>query len=174
MRRVLLIDGRSGSGKTELANAIVADSPHVQLVSLDNVYPGWGGLAQGSALVHTSVLTQHRWQRWDWESNARAEWNTVDPERPLIIEGCGALSVANRALATAGVWVELDAATRKTRALERDGELFASHWESWAAQEDEFFAAHNSRSLADIEISGDAPIDLAYWRTLLGTARVGS
>ena len=45
---VLLIDGRSGSGKTELARAVVAGVPEAQLVRLDDLYPGWGGLEEGS------------------------------------------------------------------------------------------------------------------------------
>ncbi|MGV8970135.1 MAG: ATP-binding protein [Microbacteriaceae bacterium] len=173
MSAIVLIDGRSGSGKTELARAIVADNPGTQLVRLDDLYPGWNGLAAGSNVVHSTLLTTHRWQRWDWLENNCAEWNEIDPTRSLIIEGCGALSAANRARATLGVWVELDSATRKRRALDRDGDLYAGHWDSWAEQEDEFMAKENPRDLADFEVAGDAPIDLAYWQIVLATARVG-
>ena len=155
---VLLIDGRSGSGKTELASAIARDNPHAELLRLDNVYPGWGGLERGSAHVHSVVLTEHRWQRWDWLTSERREWHDLDPSRPLIIEGCGALSVANRSLATFGVWVEFDDAGRKRRAVERDGEMFLPHWDAWAAQEDAFAARERPRALADLVVQGDAPL----------------
>lgn len=156
---VLLIDGRSGSGKTELASAIAQRSPDAELLRLDDLYPGWGGLEKGSALVHTVVLSEHRWQRWDWHANKLAEWHRLDPTRPLIIEGCGALSKANRALATFGVWVELDSVTRKHRALDRDGEVFTSHWDAWAVQEEAFLAREHPHSIADLIVQGDAPLE---------------
>ncbi|MEO8095730.1 MAG: hypothetical protein ABI632_12485, partial [Pseudolysinimonas sp.] len=43
-RPVVLIDGRSGAGKTTLAREL-APLVGAQLVSLDDVYPGWDGLA---------------------------------------------------------------------------------------------------------------------------------
>ncbi len=52
--RRILIDGRSGSGKTELARAIVDDWPGAQLVRLDEVYPGWHGLAAASSSCRAS------------------------------------------------------------------------------------------------------------------------
>ena len=54
-RPVVLIDGRSGAGKTTLAREL-APLLGAQLVSLDDLYPGWGGLEAGSAAVHETVL----------------------------------------------------------------------------------------------------------------------
>jgi hypothetical protein len=176
-RPILLIDGRSGSGKTDLATALAADSrtassagPGAQVLRLDSIYPGWGGLAAGSALV-PGILATNRWQRWDWATSRYAEWHTLDPTLPLIIEGCGALSRENRALASHGVWVELDDATRKARALARDGEAYAPHWDEWAAQELAFIARENPVSLADDVVAG-AAINVSRWRALLDPARV--
>ena len=167
---VLLIDGRSGSGKTELARAIVAGVPEAQLIRLDELYPGWGGLEAGSRYLRENVLASDRprWQAWDWAASARAEWHEVDPDRPLVVEGCGALSRDNRALAQFGVWVALDAATRKRRALARDGDSYAPHWDEWAAQEDVFLTRENPAALADAVVDGaDTMADLSYWRSLL-------
>jgi uridine kinase len=150
---IILIDGRSGSGKTELGFA-VADALGAQLVRLDDLYPGWQGLEAGSELVRTDVLGRRRWTRWDWASGALAEEHVVDPDRPLVIEGSGALSRANRAMATLGVWVELDAPTRKARALARDGEAYEPHWDEWAAQEQVFVDRERPDVLADIRIDG--------------------
>jgi hypothetical protein len=150
---IVLIDGRSGSGKTELGSA-VADAVGARLVRLDDLYPGWQGLDAGSERVRTDVLGRHRWRRWDWASDALAEEHIVDAGRPLVIEGSGALSRANRALATLGVWVELDAATRRARALARDGAMYEPHWDDWAAQEQAFFDRERPDLLADIRIDG--------------------
>ena len=172
---MLLIDGRSGSGKTELAKAVVAGVPGAQLIRLDEVYPGWGGLEEGSRYLREHVLAadEPRWQRWDWATSSRAEWHGVDPDRPLVVEGCGALSRDNRALASYGIWVALDGATRKRRALARDGETYAPHWDEWAAQEDEFLTRENPAALADVVIDGaDTMRELARWRALLVAARV--
>ena len=38
------------------------------------------------------------------------------------------------------VWVEATDALRKRRALSRDGETYAPHWDRWAAQEDAVYA----------------------------------
>ena len=152
----ILIDGRSGSGKTELAKRMALEIPGAQLVRLDDIYPGWDGLEAGSRHVLENVLAASapRWQRWDWTQNAPAEWHPLDPSRPIIIEGCGALSRGNRALADHGIWVELDEPTRKARALARDGDAYAPHWERWAAQEQAFIEREHPRELADEVVEG--------------------
>jgi uridine kinase len=173
--RVLLIDGRSGSGKTELARLIADDWPGAQLVRLDDLYPGWGGLEAGSAHVHDEILAAERprWQRWDWAASALAQWHDLDPARPLVIEGAGVLTRRNRALAGLAVWVELDEPTRKTRALARDGATYAPHWEDWAAQETRFIARENPVALADVVVDGtDVTVAAGVWRRLADAARV--
>ncbi len=154
---VVLVDGRSGSGKTELARAMVAAKPALQLVRMDDLYPGWGGLEAGSRHVHDHVIAAavRRWQRWDWAEETPAEWHVLDPSRPVLIEGCGALSRANRALAAYAVWVELDEATRRERVRVRDADAWAEHWEVWAAQEEAFIAREGPASLADLVLDGN-------------------
>lgn len=150
---IVLIDGRSGSGKTELGFALASELD-AQLVRLDDLYPGWQGLEAGSGLVRTDVLGRHRWRRWDWLAGEYAEEHTVDPARPLIIEGCGSLSRANRELATLGVWVDLDERARKARALARDGDTYAPHWDEWAEQEQRFIDRERPELLADLTVAG--------------------
>ena len=167
----LLIDGRSGSGKTELANAI-HELTGAQLVHMDQLYPGWSGLEAGSLAVRR-LLETGRWRAWDWASSSPGEWHEVDLDRPLIIEGCGALSRANRALADYGVWVGLDDVTRKERAFARDGEMFAPHWDDWAAQEWEFISRELPIALADELVDGlEVARDLERWRVVVEPARV--
>lgn len=151
---MVLIDGRSGVGKSTLADAL-APLLGAQLVRLDDLYPGWDGLEAGSRAVHEQLLAVSGpgWRRWDWAASALAEWHDVDPAAPLVIEGCGALTAANRALASLGVWLELDDVERKRRALARSGDEFAPHWERWAAQEDVVIAREHPRRLADVVVS---------------------
>jgi len=153
--RITLIDGRSGSGKTTYATALAART-RAQLLSLDDVYPGWDGLEAGEAHVLQLVLhalaegRAPRWQSWNWVDDRPGAWHELDPARDLIIEGCGAISPAARALAHHAIWVELaDDAERRRRAIARDGEVFARNWTRWARQEDEHAALHAPRETAD-------------------------
>ena len=141
---VVLIDGRSGAGKSSLARALVARWPlrgRVQLVALDSIYPGWDGLDDGVALARELILTPHArgmvgvWQRWDWTTGEPAEAHAVDPSLPLIVEGAGLLTPTTARLGDVRVWLESPAASRKQRALDRDGDTYRPHWERWARQE---------------------------------------
>lgn len=149
---VILVDGRSGAGKTTLAQRLVARWPQrgpVQLISLDSLYPGWDGLSEGVAYAREQILVPHArgriatWQRWDWTRGERAEAHAVDPALPLVVEGSGLLTAQTQSLGDLRVWVEAPAAARRERALARDGETFRPHWDRWAAQED----AHVARDV---------------------------
>lgn len=153
-RVVVLIDGHSGSGKTTLATQL-ADRLTAQLVSLEDFYPGWGGLEVGSAMVR-GVLDPANpgYRAWDWTTNRPGEWQPVDGTRDIVIEGSGSMSRANRQLATFGVWVRLDPAERKVRALARDGESIHQHWDRWATQEQTFFIRERPDTLSDAIVDG--------------------
>lgn len=149
-RPVVLIDGGAGSGKTTLAGALAAAWPgEVQVVGLDELYPGWGGLAAGSASV-PEVITGTGFRTWDWAAGRPGRWRTLDASVPLIVEGCGALTPASRPLAGLALWLEVDEATRRHRALDRDGATFAAHWDDWAAQEAAHWLTDHPRDLADL------------------------
>ncbi|MCS6581232.1 nucleoside/nucleotide kinase family protein [Curtobacterium citreum] len=149
-RAVVLIDGRSGTGKTTLG-AQVAEQLGAQLVHLDDLYPGWDGLRAAADAVVTDVLgAPSGYRRWDWVADAPADWVSVDPDLPIVVEGCGALSRPSASLASLRVWLEADDAVRWDRAIGRDGEVFAREWDRWAAQEQAFIAAEHPAGLADV------------------------
>ncbi|MFB2582176.1 ATP-binding protein [Herbiconiux sp. P15] len=158
-RPVILIDGPSGSGKTDYAERLVADwAGHLRptLVQLDSVYPGWDGLEAASRQITEHLLRPFRlqqtarWRRYDWAAGEQAEWHVVDPLAPLVVEGCGALSRANAALADRTIWVETNDTERKRRALERDGELYAREWDRWERQWRRFVDREHPRELAQL------------------------
>jgi uridine kinase len=158
-RVVLLIDGRSGSGKTTLARRLVAAWPvellgPVQLVHLDDVYPGWHGLEAASRVVESSVLsaTDPGWTTWDWQRDVPGERRTLDPAVSVVVEGAGALTRASSGLSTLSVWLELDDGTRRARALGRDGATYEPWWEVWAEQEERHLAVERPRELADVVV----------------------
>lgn len=159
---VILIDGRSGAGKTSLTQLVLELWPlHVapQLLALDSTYPGWDGLDAAVDDVTQHVLVPHargqygQWRRWDWELGEYAEAHAIDPDLPLVVEGSGILTATTAALAGVRVWVESPAASRRERALERDGDTYRPHWERWARQEDRHLerddpAAHATRVIS--------------------------
>ena len=157
---VVSLDGRSGSGKTVLGTA-VADALECPVVHLDDVFPGWDGLAAGVRLVTEHVLApltrgaQPAYPTWDWQRSRPGPVVRVEPSTHLVLEGCGALTPPALAYAAVRVWVEAPTALRRERALARDGELYAPHWARWAAQEDSVYAPANPRDSAHVVLSTD-------------------
>jgi hypothetical protein len=152
--RVLAVDGRSGAGKTSLAAGLRAalDAP---VVALEELYGGWDGLERGIDLLVSAVLEPlsagraARVPRYDWVG---AAWGTpwvLEPPRLLIVEGVGAGARRAAAYASVLVWMEAPESVRKKRALDRDGETFAPHWDMWAAQEDAMLAREHTPDRAD-------------------------
>lgn len=155
-RLVVLLDGGSGSGKTTLATTLAAqllpDVGPVQLISLDDVYPGWSGLSAASRAVTETILrpTSPGYRRWNWDTGTPADWRPLDPMAPILVEGCGALSRAGAPLASSRLWLERDAAARKELALSRaDGDGFRPWWDHWAAQEQRHWGVNRPWELAD-------------------------
>ncbi len=162
--RITLIDGRSGSGKTTYATEL-AGQTGAQLLSLDDVYPGWDGLEAGEAHVLQHVLRAlaegrpPRWRSWNWVDARPGSWHELDPQRPLVIEGCGSVSPAARALADHALWIELDETERHRRAVARDGEQLARNWQRWARQEEWHARLHDPVGTADEVIDLTRPSD---------------
>lgn len=159
-RVVVLIDGRSGAGKTTLAGALATRlcgrlGLRVQLVSLDDCYPGWDGLAAASAMVPAMLReTGPGYRRYDWAVGRRTKWIALSGTDPLIVEGAGTLTPVTAGLASLAVWVDADPAVRQAAALARDGALFAPHWDTWAAQETAHLTADHPDQLADVVVTG--------------------
>ena len=135
----IVIDGPSGAGKSTVADFLVDHLESVQLVRLDDIYPGWGGLEAAAVVAERLLVARSRgdvasWQRYDWASASLTTWHEVDPWRPLIIEGCGSLGSTALKLAQVRVWVTVADSIRKQRALSRGGEDFEAHWEAWDHQ----------------------------------------
>lgn len=162
---ILAIDGRSGAGKTSLAVETAALlRPHlsVSVFHLDSVYPGWDGLAAslpGYVQDVVSPLSAGRpahWRWWDWTTGAPGAADDTAPADVVILEGVGAGHRQARPHMHAVAWVAMEDAERKRRALDRDGETFAAHWDRWASQEDEYLAADDVADAAWLTVDGHA------------------
>lgn len=155
--RVVAVDGRSGAGKTSLAAAL-RDELGAPVVSLDDLYGGWDGLEHGIDLLVSAVLEPlaagqaARVPRYDWVGGEWAAPTVIEPPDVLIVEGVGAGARRAATFESVLVWLEVPALVRKRRALGRDGETFAPHWDQWAAHEDLMLARERTPDRADITL----------------------
>ena len=133
---VVTIDGYSGSGKSTLAAALARLVNGWQVLHLDDWYPGWDGLEVGGDIARRIAADLRggrasSYEAWDWENSTTGARISV-PLAPTIIEGCGAID----AEADLSVWIaDPGEDERRSRALARDGQTYAPHWQRWADQD---------------------------------------
>jgi energy-coupling factor transporter ATP-binding protein EcfA2 len=159
---IVLIDGRAGSGKSTLADSLQRKlfkegETLPRLIHMDNLYPGWGGLAAGGEYLQRFVLgpiaarKTANWQLFDWAAGERGEWREFSGGTPLIVEGCGSLNSQSAELAQFKVWIETPEDVRHERWLAREGN--DEHWAAWAAQELDFYAREKTKSFANLLVT---------------------
>jgi para-aminobenzoate synthetase len=157
---VVAIDGRSGAGKTTLAERLRAELPGAPLVALEDLYGGWDGLDHGISLLVRAVLRPlaagHAAvvPRYDWVSQSWGEEWVLQPPEFLVVEGVGAGAWAAARYESLLVWITAAGVVRRQRALERDGESFAPLWDRWAAHEERMLAREKTPARADFVING--------------------
>jgi len=160
--RVLAVEGRSGSGKTTLAATLAGLVPQAARVAMDDVYPGWDGLAASVPLLVEHVLAPLAVDRpaavprWDWTADAPARPRPLarPPSGLVLVEGIGCGARACAPYLAGLVWIEAPAAVRRHRALGRDGATYAPHWDRWSAQEEAYLAAERPDARADLVLDG--------------------
>lgn len=158
--RIVLIDGPSGSGKSTLAAELhdraTVDGTAVDLLHLDDIYPGWKGLQAGAREVADMVvvpLASGRpgfCLRYDWNTGTKNQRLHFHPDRALIIEGVGALHPTSAPLASGRVWLTAATPQRRARAFARDGDSYRPHWHLWAAQEAAYVGETLPEARADL------------------------
>jgi len=152
---VVLVDGRSGAGKSTFADLLAERLAGAAIVRLDDVYPGWDGLRDGADTVRQGVLVPLRrgepgsWPVWDWTTDRPSgQERRVAPAAVVIVEGSGVLTPASAELADVAVWLDAPRDARRVRALGRDGETYRPHWERWERQEEAHLRDHHPDQLA--------------------------
>ena len=161
---VIAVDGRAGAGKSSLAQLVVARLDDVTSVHLDDLFPGWDGLAAAPALLTAQVLVPLArdepagFRRYDWVQGAYAERVLVPRRRFVVVEGCASSVGIARPYADVRVWVDAAPATRMRRGLDRDGDQFGPHWQRWADQEDALFAADRTAEHAHVVVRTDEEV----------------
>ena len=155
----IVIDGRSGSGKTSLADRLAARIQSigrgVHVLRVEDLYPGWDGLDQVADILEPMLRDVAagrvgRYRRYDWVAGHLAEWVEVAPAPVLVLDGVGSGSQRWADLTTLLVWIEASPETRLRRGLDRDGGHLAAEWAEWIRTEGIFFARENTRARATL------------------------
>ena len=160
---IIAVDGRSGAGKTTLAvelAALLREHHTVSLFHLEDIYPGWHGLADGQQRYLETVLQplargeRAAWTAWDWEQNGDGERRSTEPAEIVVVEGVGAAHAAARELTDVVIWIQAEAVDRRIRAIARDGAGYEPFWEVWAAQEEAWLDGDDVPRAADLLVHG--------------------
>jgi energy-coupling factor transporter ATP-binding protein EcfA2 len=173
--RVVAVDGRSGAGKSTLARSLADAVRRLRagavVVRLDDLYPGWDGLDPVVPLVVEHLLTPLAGARpivvptWDWDGDRPGRARPVSalgPPRPAVVllEGAGSGARAAAPWLAGVVWVDAEPAARRARALARDGDTYAPHWDRWSAQEEVYARREHlpARAALVLDTSGEGPV----------------
>ena len=157
--RLVCVDGPSGAGKSTLAGRLAPVLGGAAVLAMDDLYPGWDGLAESVPLLHDQVVVPlaaglpASYRRWDWDRSAWAEHHDLGVPDVLIVDGVGCGSRPIAPFAVLVVWMEAPEDVRFGRGIARDGQAYRPHWERWAAQEQALFAAEGTRARADVVLT---------------------
>ena len=165
--RVVAVDGRSGSGKSTLACSLAAVLP-APVINLDDLYPGWDGLADVARRVRTWVIDPlragqgPRWRRYDWDRERYGPWVSTPRAPYLVVEGCGAGGQLVAAYLSLLVWVDAPDHERAERLVGRpDWPSYAAHAASWGAQEAELLRRERTPDRADVVVRNTVPVTVS-------------
>ena len=156
--RLVAIDGPGGAGKSTFA-ARLTEACHAQVLhtddfaSWDNPLNWWSRLEE-QVLGPIAADQVARYQRYDWERRALAEWHEIAPGGVLILEGVSSARAALRDRLSLSVWVDTPRHIRLARGLARDGREAETLWKQWMHDEDAHFSSDRTREHADVIASG--------------------
>jgi len=151
---LVCVDGPSGAGKSQLAVALARTLGGPPVLPMDELYPGWDGLAAGVARLRAEVVAplaaglSAGYRPWDWARDTYGEHRDLGTPPLLLVEGVGAGTAPGFL-----VWVDAPEEERLRRAMARDGAAYAPHWARWAAQEQAHFAADRTVERAHVRLT---------------------
>ncbi len=172
---LVAIDGLGGAGKSTLARLLEEQLSTlgwvVTVVKHDDFYlPSNQRENQQARTIgrdfdwerlRDQVLTPIRegraahYQRYDWETDALAEWHTITTSDVVLVEGVYTMRCELTNLYDLKIWVECPRAIRLVRGIARDGEKARTIWEQdWMPQEDDYVKTHLPHERADLSING--------------------
>jgi len=181
---LVAIDGHSGSGKSELA-ALIAGALDAVVVPTDDFYASdvtdaeWAARSPAERVAEVIDWRRLRaealepllagqtasWHPFDFEAKRpdgtfpRATSRTTrDPAAVVVLDGAYSSRPELADLIDFSVFVDVSAAERHRRLVERDGGAYADAWERrWKAAEDYYFGAVMPPSAFDFVVVNEVP-----------------
>ena len=156
--RIVAVDGFSGSGKSSFA-ARVGRELGAPVFAMDDVIPGWDGLAASIDIVLALILEPlargrtARWQRYDWDELAHQEHHQLGSCPALILDGCGSGARALAPYLTQIVWIDAPLAEREARVRARwNWYQYEPYRELWTQQEDDLQRVEGTAARAGLTV----------------------
>ncbi len=158
--QVIGVDGRSGAGKSWLAERLAA-ALGCDVLHSDAFVPGWSGLDRGVHRLAHDLLrpwsqgAPGRIQQYDWNQDRPGRTVELAPAPRVVLEGCGVGAVEDRSLLTVLLWVDTPARLRAERLDARsDRDDYLPFRALWAAQEESLEHRARTPQRADLVVSG--------------------
>jgi hypothetical protein len=160
--RLVAVDGRSGGGKTTVADLLAARVPGSAVVHTDDVawhhsFFDWGSLLLDGVLTPLRAGRSVAYRPPGWVARGREGAIEVPEGRALVVvEGVGAAQEELMGSVDAVVWVQSDRAEAERRGILRDGGDAAAiaFWQEWEAAEVRFLLAETPWLRADVVVAG--------------------
>lgn len=171
------VDGPGGAGKSVFARALAAGAPSAAVVEMDDFFrpsaerlPGdprnkpagadfdWPRLRE-QVLRPLARGAIARYQRYDWDADRLAEWDTVAPGGMVIVEGVYCTRDELAGFYDFRIWIACPRELRLARGIARSGERIRQIWErDWMVAEDLYIAAQRPRERADLVLDGSGRV----------------
>jgi uridine kinase len=165
--RLVAIDGPSGSGKSVLADALVADLRAAGIrtglvrtdhfATWDDPVAWWPRLVEG-VLDPLRIGRPGAYQCVEWRDGNPypGRFVGVDVPEVLVLEGVSAARRSVRSALSVLIWCELrDPAQRLERAVARDGEACRAPLRAWQRFEEGWFAVDQTCDAADVRMADE-------------------
>ena len=171
-RAVLLVDGRSGSGKSTFADRaarlLQGAVVHTDDLAWHHDATAWDDLAVDHVIEPWLRGEAIRYRPPGWVAKGReGDVSVPDGVRVLVLEGVGAGRASIADHADAVVWVQSDRDLARERGLARDVELGRTRaeaeafWDEWMLAEEPFLAADRPWERAALIVNGTAQASAA-------------
>jgi uridine kinase len=185
-RRTLLvgIDGCGGAGKSTFARSLAAVADELTVIEFDDFYrpsserPAYREEIGGSfdwrrlrelVLLPLAADEPARYRRYDWPSDALAEWHVVPAGGIVVVEGNYSTRSELFHFYDLTVWVDAPSDVRLERGVRRGGENTRERWLSeWMPEEERYVATEDPASRVDVVLDGnDQPGAMTHDRSFV-------
>jgi hypothetical protein len=159
---IVAVDGRSGSGKSSIAQVLADNVPASAVVHTDDIawyetFFGWDDVLIAAVLRPLLASGPVNYRPDAWVRRGREGSIEVPSGRSMVVlEGCGAGRRAMAPYLDVLVWVQADVGEAERRGVLRGGDTGQARrfWREWQAQEVPFFLDDCPWQRADLVVCG--------------------